>query len=101
MTTETAVNWNDLITEFLSSGMTITDFVKGKEWSGHAFKYHLYKDPRYTPKGRNTNAVALIPIQINEQRSETVCINGFNIDISPTTHDETLAKVLSAIRRIS
>ena len=101
MITATTVNWDDLITEFLSSGMTITDFVKGREWSAYAFKYHLYKDPRYTPKGRNTDTVSLIPIQMDEQRSETIRINGFNIDISSSTGDEALAKVLSAIRRIS
>jgi hypothetical protein len=101
MTTETTINWEEYITEFLSSGMTIRNFAKYKECSEHAFKYHLYKDPRYEGKSMMPKGINLIPVMVDVPRSETVRINGFDIDISSTTWEDALAKVLGAIRRIS
>jgi len=101
MVTETAVNWDELIAEFIGSGMTIKGFIRKNGCSERAFKYHLYKDPRYTPKAYKKDTVKLIPVTVEEQKRETVRINGFDIDICAGVGDETLAKVLSAIRKVS
>ena len=101
MTTETTINWEDYITEFLRSGMTIKNYARYKGCSERSFKYHLYKDSRYEGKHSKRKAVNLIPVMVDVPRSETVRINGFNIDISSTTGEDALAKVLGAIRRIS
>lgn len=108
ITDSSLVNWRELITEFLGNEMTIREFAKAKEVPERMFKYRLYKDPRYErkvyckqPNAEGCGTVKLIPVTVDVPKSETVSINGFRIDISSSTGDEALAKVLSAIRRIS
>ena len=48
--TESAVNWEELVKEYMTGNMTIREFAKAHKCTERAFKYHLYRDPGDTPK---------------------------------------------------